>query len=159
MEDRKKKRDLLERISITIPQNELEQLDEMVNSRGYANRSQAINEILNREIIEHRYETGDDIMAGSITLFYQNTKTDLQAKLSAIQRKHINEVISSLHVPLEEDHTMEVLLVQGPAKKLRKITDKLISTKGVKSGTLTLTTTIIPPLHSKGTHFSTPSIT
>ena len=150
MESRKKTRPPLERISITIPQDVLQQLDGMVNTRGYANRSQAINEILNREITEYNYEIGDQVMAGSITLFYQNSKANLQTRLATIQRKHIAEVISSLHVLLEEDHTMEVLLVQGPVKKLREIADKLISTKGVKSGTLTLTTTIIPPLHPKG---------
>ena len=150
MESRKKTKPRLERISITIPQDVLQQLDGMVNARGYANRSQAINEILNREITEFNYETGDQVMAGSITLFYQHSKANLQTRLATIQRKHIAEVISSLHVLLEEDHTMEVLLVQGPVQKLREIADKLISTKGVKSGTLTLTTTIIPPLHPKG---------
>lgn len=150
MEPRKKTRPPLERISITIPQDVLQQLDGMVSTRGYANRSQAINEILNREITEYNYQIGDQVMAGSITLFYQNSKANLQTRLATIQRKHIDEVISSLHVLLEEDHTMEVLLVQGPVKKLREIADKLISTKGVKSGTLTLTTTIIPPLHPKG---------
>jgi len=147
--DHQKKRSALQRISITIPQHSLNLLDEMVETRGYANRSQGINEILNREIAEYQSNQGDQIMAGSITLFYQNTKVNVQAKLAAIQRTHIDEVISSLHILLEENHTMEVLLVQGPAAKLRGIANELISTKGVINGTLTLTTTVIPPIHSK----------
>ncbi|MEQ9825777.1 MAG: nickel-responsive transcriptional regulator NikR [Puniceicoccaceae bacterium] len=139
----------LQRISMTIPESSLRLLDEMVNARGYANRSQGLNEILNREIAEYQSHQGDQLMAGSITLFYQNTRANVQAKLAAIQRNHIDEVISSLHVLLEEDHTMEVLLVQGQAPKLREIANELISTKGVKNGTLTLSTTVIPPIHGK----------
>ncbi len=147
--NKEKQRSALQRISITIPQKSLTLIDEMVETRGYANRSQGINEILNREIAQHQSQKGDQLMAGSITLFYHNTKTNVQSKLSAIQRKHIDEVISSLHVLLEADHTMEVLLVQGPSDKLRMITNELISTKGVINGTLTLTTTVIPQIHSK----------
>jgi len=139
----------LQRISITIPGQVLGSLDKMVEERGYANRSQGINEILNREIAKFQSDQSDQVMAGSITVVYENTKENVQGKLAAIQRDHIDEVISSLHVHLEENHTMEVLLVQGKAGKLREITNELISIKGVKNGTLTLTTTIMPPIQSK----------
>lgn len=143
------KKSPLQRISITINNEVLSQLDEMVKTRGYANRSQAISEILKREVTNHNFETGEEIMAGSITLIYDNQKSNLQSKLANVQRKHINEVISSLHVLLENDHTMEVLIVQGSADKLRDIANELITTRGVLSGTLTLTTTIMPPIHQK----------
>ncbi len=139
--------DHLERISITIPRSVLAQFDATLEKRGFANRSQAITEIVNREIIEAGGQIGDQVMAGTITLFYSNRQNNLQKKLSAIQREHIAEVISSLHVHLEEDHTMEVLVVQGPANKLRSIADELITCKGVKTGKLNLSTTIIPPVH------------
>lgn len=134
---------------MTLPKSTLEQLDSMVAKRGFSNRSQAVTEIINKEIVAHNSELGDYVMAGTITLFYSHSRSGLPGQLAQIQRDHIAEVISSLHVQLENDHTMEVILVQGPASKLRRIGDDLITCKGVKTGNLNLTTAILPPIHSK----------
>jgi CopG family nickel-responsive transcriptional regulator len=48
-------------------------------------------------------------------------------------------VLSTLHVHLDHDNCLEVLVVRGKAAAVRKIADALISTKGVKHGRLTLT--------------------
>ncbi len=144
-----KPRDTAERISMTLPGSTLRQLDTMLAKRGFANRSQAVTELINRELVEFGREQDATVMTGTITLFYGNRPSDLRAKLSAIQRKHIAEVISSLHVLLEDDHTMEVMVVQGPAQKLRAITDELVTCKGVKTGSLNLSTFTMPPIHSK----------
>lgn len=143
------RKETTERISMTLPNSTLQQLDRMVEARGYANRSQGITEIINRELVQHSQQLDDNVMAGTITLFYAQTRNNLAGRLAQIQRDNVSEVISSLHVQLENNHTMEVLLVQGPASKLRQIADLLITCKGVKNGSLNLTTTILPPLHQK----------
>jgi CopG family nickel-responsive transcriptional regulator len=143
---RPRKKDSVERISVSVPKSLLAQLDEMVESRGFDSRSQAITEMINTELAQHSGELGDKIMAGTITLIYDHSKFQLQSQLSDIQHKHIAEVISSLHVHLENQHTMEVILVQGPATKLKQIADQLITCKGVKTGKLQLTAIVIPPL-------------
>ena len=141
------KKDTTERISMTLPKSTLNELDLMVEERGYANRSQGVTEIINRELVQHSQQLDSTVMAGTITLFYAHNRSNLAGRLAQIQRNHIAEVISSLHVQLENDHTMEVILVQGPAKQLRLIADDLITTKGVKNGSLNLSTAILPPLH------------
>lgn len=139
----------LERISMTLPNELLTELDRMVEDRGLPNRSHAIAEMITREVAEWKEKLGDQVMTGTITLFYDAARRNLQASLARIQRRHIAEVISSLHVQLEDQHTMEVLLIQGPARRLRAIADELIACKGVKSGRLNLTSTLIPPLHNR----------
>ena len=64
----------LQRISITVPEKQLEAFDQLVEERGYANRSQAVTELINREVDEHKQELGNAVMAGTITLFYRNGK-------------------------------------------------------------------------------------
>jgi CopG family nickel-responsive transcriptional regulator len=86
-------------------------------------------------------------MAGTITIVYDESKGSLLQRLAELERNFIDEVISSLHVQLQDNHRIEVLLVQGPANQLKKIADKLMAIKGVKTGKLTLTSMIIPPLH------------
>lgn len=135
------------RISISLPEELLTELDEMVAARGFASRSQAINDMLHQSLVEHKRERGDDVMVGVLTLFYDNSVTGLQKQLADLQFQYIDEVISSLHVHLIHNQTMEVILVQGPAKKLQSIADEMITRRGIISGKMQLIAAVIPPLH------------
>jgi len=135
------------RISVSLPQPLLGQLDAMVATRGFESRSQAIAEMINQQLVEHRQELGAEIMAGTITLVYEHATPGLQKQLADLQHAYLSEVISSLHVHLMHAHTMEVILVQGPAARLQEIADKMVTSRGVINGRLQLTTAIIPPVH------------
>jgi CopG family nickel-responsive transcriptional regulator len=119
----------------------------MVGDRGFASRSQAVSTILHRSLTEHRHKMGDRVMVGTVTLFYNHLCIDVQQKLADLQRRNIAEVISSLHVHLEQNQTLEVVLVQGPADKLQEVADEMIVQKGVISGHLQLAAALIPPIH------------
>jgi CopG family transcriptional regulator, nickel-responsive regulator len=135
------------RISMSLPEDLLAAVDCMVADRGFQSRSQAINEMLHRALLEHQSECGNEVMVGTIMLFYNNSVPGLQKRLSDLQSLHIDEVISSLHVHLSNNQTMEVLLVQGPTKKLHDIADEMITCRGVISGRIQLIAALIPQLH------------
>jgi CopG family nickel-responsive transcriptional regulator len=135
------------RISVSMAQDLLLELDEMIGSRGYESRSQAISDMVNQQLIEHKRQLGNEVMAGTVTIFYDRATRGLQKRISDLQYKNIHEVISSLHVHLSEDKMMEVILVQGPAPKLQAITNALAALKGVVSARLQLMAAAIPPLH------------
>ncbi len=137
----------VQRISVSLPDRAYRELDAMVEERGLENRSKAIVEMITQAVVDHQEDKGDRIMAGTITLIYDEAKGNLLQKLAELERTHIDEVISSLHVQLQDNHRMEVILVQGPAAKLKYIANRLIACKGVRTGKLTLTSMIIPPLH------------
>jgi CopG family transcriptional regulator, nickel-responsive regulator len=132
---------------MSLPGELLRELDRMVKSRGFESRSQAINDMLHRSIVGHRHELGDGVMVGIIALFYNNSVKGLQKTLADLQVRYIDEVISSLHVHLMHNHTMEVVLVQGPAHKLQTIADQMTSRRGVISGKMHLVAALIPQLH------------
>ena len=135
------------RISVSLPEELLQSLDGMVEERGFASRSQAINDMLYQALTEHRSRQGDDIMVGIITLFYDNSVAGLQKQLADLQFHYIDEVISSLHVHLAHNQTMEVVLVQGPAGRLQQIADAMITRRGIITGKIQLIAAIIPPVH------------
>lgn len=135
------------RISMSLPEKLLNELDTMVSERGFQSRSQAIIDMLHKSLMEHRREFGEDVMVGTITLYYKNAVPGLQKKLADLQALHIDEVISSLHIHLANNETMEVILVQGPARKLQGIADEMITCRGVISGKIELIAALIPPLH------------
>jgi len=135
------------RISMSLPYALLKELDRMVGELGFISRSQAIADMLHQFLIEHKRERGDDIMVGTVTLVYDNSVPGLQKQLADLQARHIDEVISSLHVHLVRTQTMEVILVQGPVKTLQAIADEMISRRGVLSGKMHLVAALMPQVH------------
>jgi CopG family nickel-responsive transcriptional regulator len=86
-------------------------------------------------------------MTGTLNLVYNHSTPGLHKKLYDLQYKYIDEVISNLSVNLTDTNTMAVLVVQGPADKLRTIADQMISLRGVAHGKLLLNSYNIPPIH------------
>ncbi len=140
-------KDKLTRISVSLPETLLSQFDHMVSEREYESRSQAISDLLNQKLNEHREEIGEEVMAGTINIVFDHSVPNLQKKLADIQHNYIDEVISSLNVGLENAKTMSVFLVQGPGKRLNMIANEMISNRGVITGKLLLSTAIIPQVH------------
>ena len=135
------------RISISLPAELLQAVDRMVAERGYDSRSHAINEVLHAAIAEHDRDAGDQVMVGTISLFYDHSVAGLQKRLADLQHANIDEVISSLHVNLIRNQTLEVVLVQGPARTLQRVADEMITLRGVISGKLHLVASVMPPVH------------
>jgi CopG family transcriptional regulator, nickel-responsive regulator len=130
-----------ERFSVSLAPALLKELDRMVRQRGSSNRSQAIADMIRKELVEHRQELGDVTIAGTITLVYDHHKPQLQAALTDIQHDHHACIISTVHVHLDHDNCLEVLVVKGKASQVKAIADELIAAKGVKVGRLAVATT------------------
>lgn len=135
------------RISVSLPENLLLELDQMINERGYESRSQAITEMINSELAGHKTSYDETIMAGTINIVYDNSVMGVKQRISTLQHEYLDEVISSLQVNLVDRQTLEVMLVQGPALTLRMVADKVRACKGVLSGKLIMSTAILPPVH------------
>ena len=135
------------RISISLPEPIYRQLDGLVDQRGFQSRSQAISEMISSSLAELDTGSGSKVMAGTLTLFYSLEQGSVRKEMARLQHEHIDEVISSLHVQLENRHVMEVLVLQGPASALKAIADEFITLKGVRTGKLVLVSQIMPPLH------------
>ncbi|HZW86180.1 MAG TPA: nickel-responsive transcriptional regulator NikR [Gallionella sp.] len=142
-----KKNKLVNRIGISLPEDLHAELDIMVAQRGFESRSQAINDMLRQSLVEHKRQTSNEVMAGTITILYNNTVRGLQKALADLQYRYLDEVISSLHVHLMGDQTMEVILVQGPVQTVQSIANAIITLRGVKTGKLQLISAVMPPLH------------
>jgi CopG family nickel-responsive transcriptional regulator len=137
------------RISVSLPEGLLGDLDSMVARRGFVSRSQAITEMINQQLAEYRSEVGHDIMAGTINLVYDYSLPGLHKQLSDIQHEYVAEVISTLNVTLENNQSLQLFLVQGPADKLKTISDRMIACRGVITGKLLMSTAVLPPVHTQ----------
>jgi CopG family transcriptional regulator, nickel-responsive regulator len=131
----------LSRIGVAIDSDLLEKFDRLIGERGYTNRSEAFRDLIRDELVEKAWEAPDSPVVGTVTLVYDHHVRLLNEKLTSIQHDFHHSILSTLHVHLDHDHCLEVLVVRGRAEDVRKVADVLISTKGVKHGRLTITTT------------------
>ena len=134
------------RISVSLPAALLAELDKMVAQRGFGSRSQAVTEMANRELIEYKRSLGNEIMVGTITLHYDRSVPGLQNRLADIQYQHVAEVISSLHVQLNRNQVLEVILVQGHVQQLQVIANLMLTRRGVLTARLQVHAAVIPPI-------------
>jgi CopG family nickel-responsive transcriptional regulator len=130
----------LSRIGVAIDGDLLDKFDRLIGQRGYTNRSEAFRDLIRDELVEKIWESPDSLVVGTVTLVYDHHVRMLNEKLTNIQHDHHHAILSTLHVHLDHDNCLEVLVVRGRAGDVRKVADSLISTKGVKHGRLTITT-------------------
>ena len=140
----------LARLSVSLPAHLLAQLDAMVAERGLPSRSQMIAELIRHELAEHSEGVPGAVLAGTITLIYRAESGRVRQALADAQCDFLKEVISSQHVFLEEDQSLEVMLVQGPSERLGALCDRLRKIRGVQQIRLVTTTALLPPLHAYG---------
>lgn len=131
----------LARIGVAIDADLLEKFDGHIARRGYTNRSEAFRDLIRDELIEEDWKKPDANVVGTVTLVYDHHVRQLSERLTSMQHDHHHHILSTLHVHLDHDNCLEVLIVKGKSAQVRKIADALISTKGVKHGRLTITTT------------------
>lgn len=128
----------LTRIGVAIDADLLDKFDQLIEQRGYSNRSEAFRDLIRNELVEESWKTPDSEVVGSVTLVYNHHVRQLSDKLLDVQHDHHSAILSTLHVHLDHENCLEVLLIKGKASHVQRIANTLISTKGVKHGRLTL---------------------
>lgn len=129
------------RFAVSLPEKLLESFDRVIDRKGYPSRSEAIRDLIRAHLVEQDWTEGDKEVVGTITIVYDHDTRELLDKLMDFQHHRHNFIISSTHIHLNEHNCLEVLIVKGKAKDIKKLSDKLISIRGIKHGKLTTTST------------------
>lgn len=127
------------RFGVSLDETLLKRFDRLIARKGYANRSEAIRDLIREAFVRDQWESGTGEAVGTITLVYNHDTRDLADRLTDLQHAHFGSIVSTLHVHLDTHHCLEVLVLRGKAAELRKIADRLIGTRGVKHGTFSAT--------------------
>lgn len=131
----------LTRFGVSIPGRLLVDFDRLIAQKGYQNRSEAIRDLIRDSLVKEAWREGKKDMVGTIAIVYSHHTGELLRILTEMQHNYYRTILSTLHIHLDEHNCLEVLVVRGKGKELKKIGDRLIGTKGVKHGKLALTTT------------------
>jgi len=126
------------RFGVSLEADLLEALDNYVLENKFPNRSQAIRQLIERNIVEKKWQC-NNLVAGAITLVYDHHRRDLGRKITDIQHGYFKEILAVQHFHLSFETCMEIIAVKGQAYRLTELSDKLIALKGVRHGKLVMT--------------------
>ncbi len=129
------------RFSISTDARLLERFDALSAERGYVNRSEAMRDLMRNALVEELWSADDAEAVGTVTLVYDHHASDLSDKLTERQHSHHESILSSLHIHLDAHNCLEVVVLKGAVRHIRRLADELIGTKGVKHGKFVATTT------------------
>jgi CopG family nickel-responsive transcriptional regulator len=129
------------RFGVSMSKDLLKNFDHLIKEMGYGNRSEAIRDLIRERLVQQEWQLTDQETVGSITLVYSHDVGELTEVLTAMQHRYHKYILSTMHIHLDKHNCLEVLVVRGKGRQIKKIADLLLSTKGVKHGKLTTTTT------------------
>jgi len=128
------------RFGISADARLIEKFDGMIVEKSYANRSEAIRDLIRDQLVEFAWTKNNEDVIGTITLVYNHESKELAEKLTELEHQNHTNIISSVHVHLDDHNCLEVLIVRGKSPEIKDISYKLIGTRGVKHGKLNMTT-------------------
>jgi len=107
-------------ISVSVPENLLEKVESSIKNQGFANRSEIVRQALRSFIMESKsLKDLEGNITASITIIYKRDTSKEQ--ISEIQHSFGNIISTFLHAHIDEEHCLEVIVVNGEAKKIRKL--------------------------------------
>ncbi|MDR1116057.1 MAG: nickel-responsive transcriptional regulator NikR [Tannerella sp.] len=127
----------LKRFGVSLEEDILDALDKFVKDNGFANRSQAIRFLVEKNIAERKWQCGN-IVAGTVIIMYNQSKREIARKIAEIQQQYQDVILSSSQYYLNEDFCLHLATVTGVAHRLTELSDRLITIKGIKHGKLVM---------------------
>jgi CopG family nickel-responsive transcriptional regulator len=135
----------LVRFGVSLEKGLLSDFDTHINKKGYQNRSEAIRDLIREKLVEKEWEVSDDGdidgKMAVLTIVYDHHQADLTKTLTDIQHRSHGVVYSTLHIHLDHDNCLEILVLKGTVEGIQQLGDKIISTRGVRHGKMIYTTT------------------
>jgi len=125
---------MVERIGISLERDLLRRFDRLIRRKGYSNRSEAVRDLIREKIIEQEWAAPAGETVGAVFLIYEHEAMHLSEKLTQLEHSEFHRIVSTLHVHMDQDNCLEVIVLRGPGRELKRLADRLISIRGVKHG-------------------------
>jgi len=131
----------VERIGVSVDKKLLSKFDKLLAKQGYQSRSEAIRDLVRQQLSDERLGNPKVKAVAAVCIVYDHHATRLAEKLIDLQHSHILQVISSLHVHLDEHECLEVVVLRGRVGEIKKTAENIVSLKGVKFGRINFVAT------------------
>ena len=130
----------LVRFGVSLESTLLDKYDRLIDKKGYSTRSEALRDLIRQELVKKEWEEDDEV-AGAITFVYDHHLRGLSSRLTDLQHDYQGLIISTQHIHLDHHNCLEIVAVKGRAQEVQKLAHALQSVKGVRHGTLSMSST------------------
>jgi CopG family nickel-responsive transcriptional regulator len=127
------------RFGVSINSDLIKKFDRMIKKEGYTNRSEAIRDLIRKNLIQEKNKDPDTEALGTLTIIYDHHTGSLTEKLLDLQHDNTKEILVTTHVHIDYHNCLEVLVLKGKTGKIQKLADNIIALKGIKHGELIIT--------------------
>lgn len=106
-------------------------LDRYIESKGFANRSEAIRDFVRENLASQKVTRKDQPVVATLTMIFEHEKRELAGKLTKHQHSRHGLVVSSTHIHLDKHNCLEVIILKGKAKEVKEMADNLMTARGI----------------------------
>ncbi len=131
----------VERIGVSLDEKLLSKFDKLIAKQGYQSRSEAIRNLVRRQLSEERVGDPKAKAVAAVILVYDHHSTKLMEKLTGLQHSHLLQTISAMHIHLDEHDCLEVIVLRGRVGEIKRTAENIVSLKGVKLGRINFVAT------------------
>ncbi len=124
------------RFSISLPEELLETLDKYIE-KGYASRSELIRDLIREKIVSEKWEASEEEVIGVLSIIYNHHTSDLSEKMIQIQHNNLINILCNLHIHVNKEDCLEVIVMKGLAKEIERINIEISGIRGIKFSDLT----------------------
>lgn len=129
------------RFGVSVDSNLLEKFDDMNEHKGYGNRSEAIRDLIREKLVTEEWAQTDHETVGVFSIVYDHHQNELSQILNTLQHNYIDIIVSSTHIHIDHHNCLEVIILKGESSRIRAITNRLSTERGIKHGKLIMTST------------------
>jgi CopG family nickel-responsive transcriptional regulator len=131
----------MERITMSVEESLAREFDQLIAAHGYTNRSEAMRDLMRREVEAHRVASdAKSHCVASLSYVYNHHERDLAERLTAAQHDHHDLVVATMHVHLDHEHCLETVVLKGPTATVRAFAGRTQAERGVRHGQINLIT-------------------
>ena len=127
----------MQRITISIDDDLLAAIDRFSDRRGHASRSEALRDMVREAALREDIASEDDTPSiATLTYVYEHHTRDLARRLTEAQHAHHDLSVACLHVHVDHRDCLEVAVLRGGARTIRRFADTVVTQRGVRHGQL-----------------------
>ncbi len=131
---------MLKRFSISLEEDLLAGFDDYIVRHGYSNRSEAVRDLIRKVLVKDEWADDSEVV-GVVTMVYDHHKSQLQERITELQHDFYELITSTTHIHMDHHNCLEVTIVKGKASQVQNLAGRLIALRGVKDGSLTMSST------------------
>lgn len=141
----------MERITMSLDEKLAQEFDALIRARGYTSRSEAMRDLLRREIEASRQERdAKAYCVASLSYVYNHHERKLAERLTEAQHAHHDLVVATMHVHLDHENCLETVALKGPATAVVGLARRTEAERDVRHLALNLVTVDSGDTHSGG---------